>query len=149
MKVLVKRAAANSNETVGILSIDGVPLVCTCEDEGRNVKIAGETRIWAGTYKLGLRTVGGHHERYTKMFPNLHKGMLELQDVPQFKYILIHIGNTEKDTDGCILVGEKIFIAGNGKMSVENSTLAYQRIYKKIIDELIAGKEVWITIQDV
>ena len=148
MKILLKRSASNKNETVGILSIDGIPVALTLEDEHRNVKLAKETRIWAGSYKLQLRTVGGHHGKYAKMFPQIHKGMLELQQVPQFQYILIHIGNTDIDTDGCILVGEKLYIAPSGKMSIENSTLAYQKVYKLIIDELVAGKEVWITIKD-
>ena len=148
MKITLQRSASNQNETVGILSIDGIPSCVTCEDEKRNVKLAKETRIWAGTYKLGLRTEGGHHEKYAKQFPAIHKGMLELQGVPQFQFILIHIGNTESDTDGCILVGEKIYIGESGKMSIENSTLAYQRVYKKIIDEISSGAEVWITIKD-
>ncbi len=148
MTVRVKRCVSNADETVGILFIDGVPTAVTLEDQKQNIKIAKETRIWAGTYRLGLRTVGGHHDKYGKMFPTLHKGMLELQQVPQFQYILIHIGNTETDTDGCILVGEKIVVEGTGRMKIENSTIAYQRVYKKIIDELVAGKEVWITIQD-
>ena len=43
--------------------------------------ILHETRIPAGTYKLRLKTWGGY-DRYTKRFGEMHKGMLEVLDVP-------------------------------------------------------------------
>lgn len=149
MIVQVNRFVSNKEETIGVFLVDGLPQAVTCEDQLQKVKVKGETRIPEGTYELGLRKEGGHHEKYAKMFPNLHKGMLELQNVPGFQYILIHIGNTEKDTDGCILVGEKFTVAANGRLSIENSTVAYQRIYKLIIDQMSSGKKVSITIKNI
>lgn len=46
------------------------------EDEHRNEKKSGETRIPAGRYEITLRTVGGFHQRYSNRFPIMHKGML-------------------------------------------------------------------------
>ena len=39
-----------------------------------NEKVYGETRIPAGTYKLKLRTEGGYHQKYSKRFPDIHRG---------------------------------------------------------------------------
>lgn len=150
MIIKVQRFISNQDETIGILLIDGVPVAVTCEDQKQAFKIKGETRIPEGTYKIGLRKEGGHHAQYLKKYPKLHQGMLELQNVKDFQFILIHIGNTDKDTEGCILVGEKFFIdPSDKKLKIENSTLAYERVYKTIIDEIAKGKEVSITIENI
>jgi hypothetical protein len=91
--------------------------------------------IPAGTYELKLRTFGEHHEKYSLKFPDIHKGMLWVTDVPGFTDILIHIGNTEKDTKGCTLVG-----ATTGKDNhmdypmITRSTDTYEWIYAYILN---------------
>ena len=102
----------------------------------------GKTRIPAGEYEIKLRTVGGFHERYSQRF-NFHKGMLHLQKVKEFKYILIHIGNTEEDTAGCILVGN---YQGGG--AIWESEQAYKRLYRKVLEAIEAGERVVITVED-
>mgnify|MGYP007000376319 len=57
-----------------------------------------------------FRTVGGFHTRTkarydAKYGEGWHLGMLELQDVPNFEFILVHSGNTDESTAGCYLVG--------------------------------------------
>lgn len=147
MKITVKRFLSNANETMGVMLIDGTPVCWTMEDEHRDKKVMAETRIPAGTYKIGLRLEGGHHEKYGKKFPNLHKGMLELQNVPNFKFILIHIGNTDDDSAGCILVGNYPNPLG-ATLTVGDSTGAYLKIYKIIIDAFNRKENVEITIED-
>lgn len=51
-----------------------------------------------------------------------------LQDVPQRSYIEIHIGNTEKDTAGCILVG-----LAHDHSSLIKSRLAFEALLPKIV----------------
>lgn len=153
MEVLVRRFLSNENETLGVMLIDGVPVAWTLEDEYRTKKVMSETRIPAGTYKIGLRTEGDHHDKYGRRalyghdIAAMHKGMLELKDVPNFQYILIHIGNTDKDTAGCILVGTSPSPV-DGKLSVVNSVIAYKRVYRTIINAINDGKEVTIKIED-
>jgi len=118
-------------------------LCYTLEDGYRKVKVPGETRIPGGKYEIRFRKVGTHHKRYAAGFSDIHKGMLELQDVPGFKYILVHVGNYPRDTSGCILVGS---IAGDGIVS--NSTNAYRAIYPAIAGALEAGEKVFITVVD-
>jgi hypothetical protein len=151
MIVKLQRFLSNSNETLGILSIDGKPIAWTMEDEYRakDKKVMGETRIPEGTYTIGLRTEGGHHATYAKKFPAIHKGMLELKDVPNFQYILIHIGNTDKDTAGCILVGDSPGPIDGAKLSIAGSTSAYQKVYKAIIAAISKGEQVQIVVENI
>ena len=120
-------------------------LAYTLEDEQRDKKVYGETRIPNGTYKLGLRKEGGYHQKYSKRFPNIHIGMLHVLDVPNFEYILIHCGNTDEHTAGCLLVGdsqENNQITKNG--FIGKSTQAYKRIYSRIAKAIECGEEVTI-----
>ena len=39
-------------------------------------------------------------------YGDMHKGMLWVRDIPGFEYILIHTGNTDEHTSGCLLVGD-------------------------------------------
>ena len=146
MIIDVKSFLSNKNETLGVLSIDGTPMCWTLEDEHRDTKVMSETRIPAGEYKIGLRKEGGHHVKYGAKFPTIHEGMLELQDVPNFKYILIHIGNTDEDTAGCLLVGNSAQIGSI--LTVGESTVAYKRIYTIIANTIKNGKDVKIIIKD-
>ena len=106
MNLLLSRQETCERGTVGRLYADGEFLCWTLENPKHKKKIWGDTRIPAGVYNIKLRTAGKFHRRYKKRFPDIHKGMLHLQDVPNFKYILIHCGNSKKDTHGCILTGD-------------------------------------------
>ena len=121
-------------------------LAYTLEDEQRDEKVFGETRIPEGTYKLGLRKVGGYHARYSKKFDDFHIGMLHVLDVPGFEYILIHCGNTDEHTAGCLLVGDS---QENNQIKkdgfIGRSVQAYKRIYPRIASALERGEEVKIT----
>lgn len=143
MNLLVKRYKSTANATLGELFIDGVFECYTLEDEFRAVKVRGETRIPAGTYKVGLRTEGSTHSQYSQRFADIHKGMLHVLNVPGFQWILIHIGNTEKDTDGCLLVGED---RDEEKMTLLRSTVAYRKMYPKVAEAVSNG--VFITYED-
>lgn len=112
-------------------------------------KISGETRIPAGRYEVKLRTEGGFHQKYTRRFGSMHRGMLHITNVPNFEYILIHCGNTDEHTAGCLLLGdsqENNQIITNG--FIGKSTNAYKRIYPMIVKELLANKPVFITYRD-
>jgi|TARA_R100001126_G_C4805487_1_gene139129 hypothetical protein len=153
MKLEVLRISSGPDSTSGIMFIvdeDERSFVCyTLEDEHRNEKKYGETRIPAGTYKIKLRTEGGYHQKYSKRFPSIHRGMLHIIDVPNFEYILIHCGNTDEHTAGCLLVGdsqENNQLVSNG--FIGKSTQAYKRIYPKIAEELLNNNEVLITYKD-
>ena len=143
MDILVDRYSSKSDYTDGLLFIDCEFECYTLEDEYRAVKEKGETRIPDGRYKVELRTVGGFHNRYLKKYGgDFHKGMLWVKDVPNFEYILIHIGNDDNDTAGCLLVGttadkDKGFIGASGN--------AYKDMYPKVSNAILNGEDVYIT----
>lgn len=139
MKLEVLRYKSADDFTLGALfelKEDGSrEFMCyTLEDEHRDEKVMSETRIPAGEYEIKFRTVGGHHAKYSKRFKDIHKGMLWLQDVPNFKWILIHCGNTDEHTAGCLLVGQTQQDNFIGK-----STQAYFDIYPRIAEAVEQG----------
>ena len=152
MKLQVLRFNSKSDSTNGLLFdiTNGVNFLCyTLEDERREEKVMSETRIPAGVYSIRLRTVGGTHSRYSKKYGNMHKGMLWLQDVPNFQWILIHTGNTDEHTAGCLILGdsqENNTLVKNG--FIGKSTQAYKRIYPPIAAALENNEEVTIEYID-
>lgn len=119
------------------------------EDTHRPVKIMHKTRIPANIYKLKLRTYGSHFLRYSEKYPRLNhiRGMIEVMNVENYTDILIHIGNTETDTSGCLLVGTD-YDENDGEVRLVNSTVAYKKLYPIIADALEAGEEVTLEIID-
>lgn len=153
MELTLNRINKGSDSTIGALyKGSGLSMYFhsfTCEDEHRISKVMNETRIPAGRYAIKLRTEGGFHKRYGKKFGNAHHGMLHLQNVPGFTYIYIHIGNSDDDTSGCILVGHNAYSdVDRGGGTIGRSTTAYIDLYKSISDCLLQGDEVHITIKD-
>ena len=132
MKIEVDRFISDADTTISRILVDGAFVCFGLEDEYREEKLIGETRIPAGRYSVRLRTEGGFHQRYFVRFPEFHQGMLHIRNVPGFKWILIHCGNTDEDTQGCLLVGSQANTAP-GNMSLVNSTEAYRRFYSLVM----------------
>lgn len=147
MELTVIRYSDNKESTLGMLLVDCEFECYTLEDENRSQKVFGETRIPEGTYKIGLRTEGGHHNRYKKY--EGHEGMLHVLDVPNFEYILIHIGNKDDDTAGCLLVGNTANNNKLGKGFIGDSTTAYLKLYKKVLSAIKNNENVTITYKDI
>lgn len=144
MFIQLVRLKDDGRETIGTLYINGTFECFTLEDTYNEPKVYGRTRIPSGDYDIKLRTEGGMTGKYSNKFP-FHKGMLWLQNVNDFKYVYIHIGNNEDDTDGCILLGNTADIT-NDRMSVGGSALAYVGLYPKIAKAIEDGEEVTIQI---
>lgn len=144
MRLRVQRLQSYDDYTIGVLYIDGKLQCFTLEDEKRSVKIWGETRIPAGVYNMRLQTAGTMSPRYASRFP-FHAGMLHLLNVPNFDGIFIHIGNTDDDTAGCLLLGLSHNMGSN---LIGNSTMAYTQAYKKIVKAFTDGDSVTIQILD-
>lgn len=93
-KVTLIRIAMTPRVTLGVLKLDDMPLCVTLEDPWNNNK-RGVSCIPTGVYKC----VPHSGPKY--------KNVWRLENVPGRDAILIHAGNSTKDTEGCILVGSE------------------------------------------
>lgn len=132
MRLKLVRFHHGKNDTLGILYVNGDFQCFTLEDEFRAEKVAGETRIPEGTYWVELRNYGTHAKKYGHP-------MLEIKDVPGFTDILIHKGNTERDTAGCVLVGRTAGFNYAGGAYLGESTIAYDSLYAIVADAVKSG----------
>ena len=94
LKLTLLRFSQTSLGTHGVLlNPSGVPLVCTLEEPWRdNARMA--SCIPSGEYSV------------SKYSGTRHKNAFYVHDVPDRSDILIHEGNTLKNTSGCILFGK-------------------------------------------
>lgn len=155
MELVVKRFADNGKASLGVLFVNGVFECFTVEDEERAEKVKGETRVPEGIYKIALRSEGGYHNKYKERYADMHKGMLCIYNAKNwkietkemsFQYILIHTGNTEKHTAGCLLVNDAV----SGKtFSGSSSRDAYVDLYPKVAQAILDGENVTIEYQDI
>ena len=150
MKLEVLRFNSGKTFTSGLLFdvTDNVRsfLCYTMEDQYNPTKIYGETRIPAGTYKLTLRAEGGFHNRYSAKYsdrPNWHQGMILVNNVPQYSHVLWHVGNSPKDTKGCLLLTKTQKDGFGGA-----SRAAYEEVYPIIRDAILSGEEVTVTYKN-
>jgi hypothetical protein len=139
MKLILKRIAKKELYTIGRLYIDNEYFCDTIEDTDRDlkedmtldeilkIKIQNKTAIPTGTYKV-----------IVNVSPSKQRLLPRLLDVKGFDGILIHRGNTENDSSGCIIVGENKVV---GK--VINSTF-YEN---KLVELLKNENDISITVE--
>lgn len=139
MKLLLQRDEHLPVCTIGKLYVDGVFECRTLEDTVREVdgapvlrwKIPAKTAIPRGTYPVTITMSG----RFKKMLPLLGT-------VPGFTGVRIHSGNTDADTEGCILVGTSKLVN-----SIGGSRLAFSKLYEKMRAAIARGEQVSITVK--
>ena len=119
INLLLIRDTFTEKSTMGQLFLNGELFCDTLEnvwkDNQRNISC-----IPAGQYRVNLRRA---RESATRDY--LH---LIVENVPDRDYILVHRGNTAKDTRGCILVGR-----GTEQDIVYNSRMSMDLLMKEII----------------
>ena len=142
MKLTLRRIALRTDYTIGKLHINGTYVCDTLEDPVRDLnkngrfdngerKIPGETAIPYGTYEVVVN-----------MSPKFKRLLPRLLNVPHFEGILIHRGNTAKDSAGCILVGEnkvvgKVLNSAYWEKEITERLLAAQNRKEKITIEVV------------
>lgn len=146
MQLHLTKVAETANSTLSILEVGSKFLGFIIEDGHRNIKDYGNTRIAGGKYQIIPRTYGTHYERYKKRFN--HQFSIEIKDVPNFTDILIHIGNTVKNTLGCPLINfQASYDTENDLFRGYESTTSYLLFYELIKKAFDQNQEVWITIE--
>lgn len=132
IKLVRNRECGATKCTFGIMYINAMPICHTLEDLERDEKIKGETAIPVGTYKVTVTP----SNRFKRDLPILH-------DVPNFSGVRIHPGNSDADTEGCILVGDSPDIKANW---LGQSRSAFTRVFSLIRGALTKGEEVTLEI---
>lgn len=126
MVITIKRLYKTETSVIGELLVNGVWECFTLEDAERAIKIKGETAIPKGTY----RVIINESYRFKKLLPLLI-------NVPNFEGVRIHSGNSNHDTEGCILVGQT-----RNKNYIGQSRKAFEKLFKK----MQAAKDITLTI---
>ena len=135
MILIVKRNRFSARSTIGEMYVDGALLCYTLEDTVRKdgEKVHGSTAIPAGNYKCAVD--------YSARLKSL---MVRIFNVPGFDGILIHRGNTDADTQGCILVGST-----PGVDTILDSVIAYAKFCRKIAEAIARKEDISIEIRNV
>lgn len=148
MELRVRRIALKENYTIGKMYIDGEYFCDVLEDRVRDlenqVKVPNNTAIPYGTYEITLDVKSTKYSDFNKYpWAKEYNGYLpRLTNVPLFLGILIHPGNTEHDSSGCLLVGENKVV---GK--VINSKTTFERLMKEhLLPANKRGEKINITI---
>lgn len=140
MELNLKRTIKKPESTIGTLFVNGQFECFTCEDVDRHltqdmpieaivaVKIPGKTAIPAGRYEVAVT----FSDRFKKPLPLL-------LNVKGFEGIRIHPGNTDSDTEGCLLPG-----TAHTDTEVQNSREAFYNLFEKI---KAANEKIFITIE--
>ena len=134
MKLVLIRHARRADYTIGRLEDENGKKICdTLEPIWRNydggeMKIPRKSAIPEGSY----RVVVTKSQRFQKYLPLL-------VGVPGFEGVRIHAGNTSRDTEGCILVGQNLQV---GKVLWSRITL--ERLMRLIENE----KEIYLIIKN-
>lgn len=163
MKDLLKvsRFKFDKDWTIGRLFMNDVHSGYTVEDEIRKVKVKDETAIPAGRYELKTR-ISPHFSNTFYWDADNHMlidrqhtpiGVKSIQpheliwitNVPGFEFVLLHFGNTDLDSSGCLVVGDAIGTI-NGREGVIHSRDYYKRLYALIYPTIKKGGQ-FITVQ--
>jgi len=133
MELKLCRKYFYEKSTIGHLYVDGTFECFTLEDKVREpgVKVPRETAIPYGTYKVIIDFSG----RFQCLMPHI-------LDVPMFEGIRIHTGNTDANTEGCILVGAVL----ENQDFIGSSRVAFDKLFGKLKAALDSGVGIVISI---
>lgn len=163
MKITLQRKYRNVHNgnrvyCIGKLSVDGKYVCDTIEDEDygwvsgktsvkdiQKIKALhkSKTAIPSGEYKITLDVVSPKYfnSAYYRKAANGSR-VPRLLDVPGFDGVLIHTGNTEQDSAGCLIVGWNKIV---GK--VIDSKKAFETLYPILLNARNRGETIWIKIE--
>jgi len=153
MELKLKRIACKPKYSIGKLYIDGAYFCDTIEDKDRGLddsmtelaikakKVYSETAIPTGTYRVTLNVQSPKFKnRAAYAFCNGY--LPRLLNVKGFDGILIHIGNTQHNSAGCILVGQNKIVG-----QVINSTETFKKLYAILDAANKKGEKITIKIE--
>ena len=135
MMLELNRIAKKPLYTIGRLFVDGKYFCDTlddrCRDLDKDEKVMNGTAIPEGIYEVIVNVSA----KFRRKLPLL-------LDVPHFSGIRIHRGNMDKDTSGCILVGEN-----KQQGRVINSTGYELKLTEMIEKAMLSGEKIVIQVR--
>ena len=154
MELTIDRKWKKQSYTMSNLYING-EWFCNCledadrgldnsmsEDMIRTLKKPSITAIPRGTYEITLDVVSPKYSK-VQFYKDVCNGKVpRLKNVKGFDGILIHAGNTDKDSSGCLLVGQNKI-----KGQVVNSKETFKQLYKLLQDGKSRGEKITIKIE--
>jgi hypothetical protein len=153
MHLYLTRRVKGPKSTIGTIEHDGRHLCYTCEDVIREPDTGrpgttdhGALEAWTARWKVKGKTAiptGVYRLAWTRS-TRFQKMMLEVLAVPGFQGIRIHAGNTEADTEGCILPG----LSSVNNEAVRGSRPAVEKLERLIVPAIQAGEEVWLHVEN-
>ena len=125
------------NATIGDLWVDGRWVCYTLEDVDRyleddGVKVSGETAIPRGFYGVII----DYSNRFKRELPHV-------LDVKDFEGVRIHTGNSDVDTEGCILLGNS---HTPGKDWIGDSRAAFNTVYTLLDQAYDRGEKIVLEV---
>lgn len=135
MEIKVNRFKYGEHSTLGRFFINGAAFCYSLEDKVRSgPKVQRETAIPAGTYNV-----------IVDMSTRFGREMPLVQRVPNFTGIRIHAGNTDADTDGCILLG----MEWDNENHISDSKTAFNAVFEQIKAARQNNEAVTLYVHDV
>ena len=154
MELIVDRKWKKQSYTISNLTIDGKWFCNVLEDKDRNLdssmsiakirelKKPSITAIPKGTYEITLDVISPKYCT-NSFYKQVCNGKVpRLLNVKGFEGILIHAGNTDKDSAGCLLVGINL---ERGKVLKSQET--FRKLYKILSEAKLRGEYIQITIK--
>ena len=150
MELNIKRIARRETYTIGRLYIDGKYFCDTLEDKDRGLRQDMPTAVIRATKRKGITAIptGRYRVTLAVQSPKFSKRAIyqfcngylpRLINVPGYDGVLIHIGNTARDTEGCLLVGRNTQV---GKV------LDSRKTFIELYDRLLGAKDdIYIKIE--
>ncbi|EPR69087.1 DUF5675 family protein [Cyclobacterium qasimii] len=143
--ITILRYIDDGNTTLGLMFINKVFFAYTLEDTHKDEKVPGGTRIPEGHYKLGINpNLSPLTQRYRNRF-DWFSNHIEIKGIPNYDLVYIHIGNSHKDTKGCILIADGVNASQPEKMILQ-SQKAFERFYRYIFPKIDQNEPMAINI---
>jgi hypothetical protein len=130
MEIQVNRIARKDGYTIGRMSLNGEYFCDTLEDTDRGLSNSmQESEILAKKVKGQTAIPTGKYDVILTFSPRFKRVLPLLLSVKGYEGVRVHAGNTNKDTEGCLLVGEN-----KAKGQVINSRATLEKLMSVLLD---------------
>ena len=151
MELLIERAYKKADYTIGRFFIDGERICETIEDKDRGLtqdmkeddirrrKVYGQTAIPTGRYVVGFT----YSPKFSQCSYAKGGGKIPLvYGVKGFNSIRFHAGNSERDSEGCVILGEN-----KVKGQVINSRATCEKVFARMYEAYLRNEPIFLTIR--